>query len=316
MVQNLKNKKVSIIIIAYNRKEYVLKAIDSVVRNDYPNIEIIYVDGGSTDGTIEEIQAKYVNDVRIVITTKKGVTKTRNVGGNVAKGDIFLFLDSDAELNNGTINKAVGEFEDQKIGAIGMKIISIDDKRTVQGRARRFKYPLFFPIPISNDYETKEKIHAFDVLETAFFVRASVYRKLRGFDEDLYDYGAEGLDFCWRVWNNGYIVMYLSNLITYHKSFAANPSASKDWQIRKNLIMATANFSLIYLKNGDLLVLLELPIIMTLSFALIINSDYGSIRTFISVIGLIFKKMDIFLSKRKSTKNKILSDFKILKYLK
>lgn len=86
----------SVIIPAYNRAQFVTKAIDSVLRQTYTDYEIIVVDDGSTDNT-REVLENYGDAVRIVYQENAGVSAARNAGIRKAKGRWIAFLDSDDE---------------------------------------------------------------------------------------------------------------------------------------------------------------------------------------------------------------------------
>lgn len=88
--------KVSIILPTKNRKAILSKAIDSVLNQSFSNWELIIVDDGSTDGTIEYVK-KHYNDHRISISTNigKGVSAARNYGLESATGHAIMYLDSD-----------------------------------------------------------------------------------------------------------------------------------------------------------------------------------------------------------------------------
>ena len=90
---------VSIIMATYNRAHTIVRAVDSVLNQTYKNFELIIIDDGSTDNTLE-ILNKY-NDPRIRIfvnETNKGVTAAKNRGFKQIKGDWFGTFDSDDEL--------------------------------------------------------------------------------------------------------------------------------------------------------------------------------------------------------------------------
>lgn len=86
----------SIIIPTYNRSGLILRAVESVFKQTFKNWELIIVDDGSTDNTADVIQP-YLPDERIYYLKKEnsGAPHSRNVGGERAKGDFLVFLDSD-----------------------------------------------------------------------------------------------------------------------------------------------------------------------------------------------------------------------------
>ena len=90
--------KFSIILPAFNREKVVPFAINSVLKQDYPNWECIIVDDASTDGTYSVCDSFAKKDSRIRVysqTENKGVSAARNKGMQYATGDYILFLDSD-----------------------------------------------------------------------------------------------------------------------------------------------------------------------------------------------------------------------------
>ena len=88
-------KKLSIIIPAYNAENYIEKCLNSI--EDKDSIEIIVINDGSTDKTME-ILNKYKN-IKIINNTNHGVSYSRNSGLKVASGKYIMFVDSDDYLN-------------------------------------------------------------------------------------------------------------------------------------------------------------------------------------------------------------------------
>jgi len=84
---------VSVIIPSYNRRELLLTCLDSVAEQSFAPDEIIVVDDGSTDGTIEALNAR--DDVRVIVQENAGPGAARNRGARAATGDYIAFLDSD-----------------------------------------------------------------------------------------------------------------------------------------------------------------------------------------------------------------------------
>lgn len=87
----------SIIIPAYNVEDYLLDCVDSVIKQSFRDYEIILVNDGSTDSTLEICQELSKKNKSINLITKKngGLSSARNAGINKAQGDYLLFLDGD-----------------------------------------------------------------------------------------------------------------------------------------------------------------------------------------------------------------------------
>ena len=88
--------KVSVIIPTYNREKYVVKALDSVLSQNFEDYEIIVVDDGSTDNTKEDLK-RYKDKINYIYQDNSGVSAARNTGIKLAKGEWLAFLDSDDE---------------------------------------------------------------------------------------------------------------------------------------------------------------------------------------------------------------------------
>ena len=95
-----KNLKISVVTISYNQKKYLKECIDSVLSQDYKNIEYIVVDPGSTDGSLEVIDS-YGSKIIKVYGKDKGPSDGLNNGFFRATGDIFYFINSDDVLMPG-----------------------------------------------------------------------------------------------------------------------------------------------------------------------------------------------------------------------
>lgn len=96
----MKNK-VSIIIPVYNAEKYISRCIESVLEQSYKNIEIILVNDGSKDNSLNILKKFDSISEKIVVIDKKnsGVSETRNKGIETASGDFILFLDADDYLD-------------------------------------------------------------------------------------------------------------------------------------------------------------------------------------------------------------------------
>lgn len=86
--------KVSVIIPSYNQRIYVVEAIESVLCQSHPQIEIIVVDDGSTDGTRDALE-EYRGKIQIIHQANAGISAARNTGIKQATGQYICLLDQD-----------------------------------------------------------------------------------------------------------------------------------------------------------------------------------------------------------------------------
>lgn len=99
--------KVTVIIPVYNLREYLVRTVDSVVNQSLKEIEILIIDDGSTDDSINIIKMFASIDERIVLYSQpnSGVSLSRNKGIKMAKGEYILFLDGDDTLELNALEK-------------------------------------------------------------------------------------------------------------------------------------------------------------------------------------------------------------------
>lgn len=97
---------VSIVTPVYNLADFIEETVLSVLGQDYPRIEYIVVDGGSTDGTLE-ILAKYRDRLRLISEPDRGTADAINRGFRLSSGEIFAFLNGDDTYLPGAVRTAV-----------------------------------------------------------------------------------------------------------------------------------------------------------------------------------------------------------------
>jgi len=110
---------VSIIVPAYNEEKVIAHCIESILASDYRNFEIILVDDGSKDGTLE-IMRQYAHPPQVLVLTKPngGKAAALNAGYSLSKGEILFFVDADGIFLHNTIREMLFEFTSEKVGAV------------------------------------------------------------------------------------------------------------------------------------------------------------------------------------------------------
>ena len=119
--------KVSIITVTYNSAKYVEDCMNSIIRQDYKNIEYIVVDGNSTDGTIEIIEknAQYIS--KWISEEDGGMYDALNKGMELATGDIIGILNSDDVLASAdVISEIVQCFDQQNLDSLYGDLVYVD----------------------------------------------------------------------------------------------------------------------------------------------------------------------------------------------
>lgn len=105
--------KISIVIPNFNTGEYLEKAIDSVLSQNYPDKEVIVMDGDSSDNSIEILKS-YEDRIVWFSEKDKGQYDAINKGLKISKGDIFAYLNSDDWYEENIFDSVVREFDENE----------------------------------------------------------------------------------------------------------------------------------------------------------------------------------------------------------
>ncbi len=110
---------VSIIVPAYNEEKVIANCVESIVSSGYSNFEIILVDDGSTDNTLQ-VMRHYEKppQVQVISQLNAGKASALNHGFQQAKGEILFFVDADGLFTESTIREMLNAFTSEKIGAV------------------------------------------------------------------------------------------------------------------------------------------------------------------------------------------------------
>ena len=101
---------VTIVTPSYNQGRFIADTIESVLGQDYPNIEYIVMDGASTDETAEVVR-RYADRLEFISEKDRGQSHAINKGFGRARGEIVAWLNSDDTLLPGAVRRAVGALE-------------------------------------------------------------------------------------------------------------------------------------------------------------------------------------------------------------
>ena len=126
----MENSLVSIVVPVYNVEQYIHRAINSLLNQTYPFLEIILVDDGSPDNCPQICDEYARKDNRITVIHKKngGLSDARNVGLNIAKGEYITFLDSDDYLCSNAIEIFLKAIREQNVDVVCSGLNIIDNK--------------------------------------------------------------------------------------------------------------------------------------------------------------------------------------------
>lgn len=121
---------ISIIIPVYNAEKYISRCIESVLKQTYSNFEILLLDDGSKDNSLNIItkyEQSYPNIIKVFSHKNMGVAKTRNKGIELAKGDYICFIDNDDYIEQKYLEKLIEKIKDNDVVVSGYKRV-LEDK--------------------------------------------------------------------------------------------------------------------------------------------------------------------------------------------
>jgi GT2 family glycosyltransferase len=185
---------ISCIVVNWNRRELLRACLQSLARQDYADIEIIVVDNGSTDGSVELCEDGFLPRVRLIRNSEnRGFCAANNQGIAAASGEFIALLNNDAEADPGFLTALVRLFEGRlDLGMAASKIVVWEDPGLIDKAGH-----LIYPDGQNRGRGTGERdLGQFDRVEEVLWPDgcAALYRKsmldqIGGFDEDLFAYG-------------------------------------------------------------------------------------------------------------------------------
>lgn len=134
---------VSVIVPAYNEAANIAATVRSLVENDYPALEVIVVDDGSTDGTAEIVRRLGYPDVRVVRQPNAGKPGALNTGIGYASYDLLMLVDGDTVFEPDAVGRLVQSFVDPSIGAVSGNA-KVANRGGLLGRWQHVEYVLGF----------------------------------------------------------------------------------------------------------------------------------------------------------------------------
>ncbi len=195
--------KVSVIIPVYNNTQIIHQCVAALLAIDYSQLEIIFVDDGSTDGTLNILQ-KYAQEhpkVQVQTQEHRGPAAARNLGIAHAHGEILCFTDSDCVVPRDWISRLIAHFitsDSAQIGAVGGALTNCTQCNIYAELNHRRRISI---------YGTQRKI--VPALPTCnLSVCRVVLEAVDNFDESFGFASGEDYDLCYRIGDLGYKILY------------------------------------------------------------------------------------------------------------
>jgi GT2 family glycosyltransferase len=248
------SSRTAVVILNWNGRKFLEQFLPSVITHSRNSAEIIVADNASSDDSVAFLRENYP-EIRIIQNNANGgFARGYNEALAEVDADYYVLLNSDIEVTSGWIDPVIDLMEkDPAIAACQPKLISYYEREMFEyaGAAGGFIDKLGYPFcrgrlfqSIENDTGQYDDIkEIFWATGACMFVRADVFRKLGGLDERFFAH-MEEIDFCWRVKNEGFKIMYCPQSKVYHVGGGTLPK--KSWKktylnMRNNNIMLFKN---------------------------------------------------------------------------
>lgn len=249
--------RIAVVILNWNGRKYLEQFLPRLIETSKNVAEVIIADNASTDDSISFLQSNYPS-VRIIRNEKNdGFARGYNLALKKVEADYYILLNSDIEVTPDWILPVIGLMEkDPMIAACQPKILSYHERSKFEyagaagGFIDKYGYPycrgrLFQSIE-EDLGQYNDEIEIFWATGACLFVKADLFHKLGGLDEDFFAH-MEEIDFCWRLKNLGYRIMYCPASTVYHIGGGTLPKVS--W--RKTYYNFRNNFILLYKNLPD-----------------------------------------------------------------
>jgi O-antigen biosynthesis protein len=196
--------KVSVVVCAYNAAATLADNLSSLARLDYPSLELIVVNDGSTDAT-QQIAERF--EARIISVPNGGLSAARNLGLHAASGEIVAYTDADTRVDRDWLSHLVQPLLERGFAGVGgPNVVPPDDSWVAQCVARSPGGP----VHVMLDNVTAEHIPGCNM---AF--RRDALLSIGGFDP-TYTKAGDDVDICWRLQDAGYTLGFAPGALVFH----------------------------------------------------------------------------------------------------
>ena len=224
--------KLSIIIVSWNVKEDVFNCLESIKKNPpMQKFEIILVDNGSNDGTVQAIRNNFPNVTVVANSKNRGFAAANNQGIRKSQGEYILFLNPDTIIHLGSLDTLI-KFMDgnDDVGICGPKLLNGDG--SIQASVRRFpsfraalhRNTIFRTLHLFRkqyhrymmfDFKYDKQFNVDHIKGAAMITRRSIIDNVGGMDERFF-MSYEEFDFCLRIKKAGWRIVFIPDASITH----------------------------------------------------------------------------------------------------
>jgi len=246
------NPLISIIIVNWNGEAHLKEIMDSIRAQSYDRYEIIVVDNGSTDRSVELLRSS--GDVMLLPQERNiGFCKGNNLGIKAAKGEIVFLLNNDTVLDNRCLENAIRCFAESPEDTIGVfpKMLFYDTPQIINCTKTQWHCVHMWrdnSVGLLDFPERQRREQVFGGIFAGVFLYRKKFERIGLFDESFFSYG-EDFDVCYRANLAGYRFFSEPASIVYHRY---RTSSHEETNIYFTLYYFLRNYVCVILKNYEL----------------------------------------------------------------
>lgn len=212
------SRPITVLVLNFNGRKYLKQCLNSLLATDYPNLKIIVIDNGSTDGSAEFITSNYPNVKVIKHDHNYGYARAYNLVIDAIQSEYIVLLNNDILVEPSWLKELVSYAENDDVAAIAPKMKFLHDKTRINAAGGNCDlYGVGW-----NRGNGEVDMGQYDAVQEVFYgngaallVKKKVWREIGPFDERYFMYG-EDLDWCWRARLKGYKIIYVPYAEVYH----------------------------------------------------------------------------------------------------
>ena len=311
-----KTPYISIIILNYNAGNFLIDCVDSILKSNFKDFEIIIIDNQSSDNSHKKCKDRF-DQIRLIENKENlGYCEGNNVGIRHAEGEYIIILNPDTVVESNWIDELISAYKKFGEGFYQPKIVSITDKKILLSTGNETQ---IFGFGFSRSKGKKDQ-GEFNKIEnigcasgTCIFTSMKVMKKIGLFDPFLFAYH-DDLELCWRGLLQGIKSYYVPKSIIYHpqEGYSFKWSKLKYYLLERNRKYCILTH---YTRSSFLKLF---PALLVVDFAVFVfYLKKGMLREKIKAdLDIIKNLKKINEQYLKIQNNRILSDQQIIKFFK
>ncbi len=239
-------KRVSVVIVNWNGRRHLEGCLPTLFAQTFTDFEVILVDNGSTDGSVEWVEAHYPQFCLIRNETNVGFAAGNNQAIRASQAEFIVTLNNDTRAEPGWLAALVEAASDPAVGMVASKMLFADRPTMINSAGIALD-----PVGIAwdrlgglpDDPDEREPLEVFGPCAGAALYRRAMLERIGLFDEDFFAY-LEDVDLAWRARLAGWRCLYAPAARVYHAHSATGGEGSpfksrllarnKVWLIAKN----------------------------------------------------------------------------------